>query len=70
MAQRLSISIDAFASVQKAASKGSHRNKYVWAFLRWIRKQEVAQFVKRLDNSPTYQAILKKDAETRAPEAA
>merc|ERR1711988_132495 len=67
MMQRLSISIDAFANVQ-ASTKGSHRNKYVWAFLRWIRKKEVAQMQKVLDNSPIYQSILQKDAETRVPE--
>ena len=70
MAQRLSISIDAFAGMHKAASQGSVRNKYVWAFLRWIRKKQVAEMTAVLENSAVYANILKKEAEERAAESA
>ena len=70
MMQRLSLSISAFSSSKGPTSKGSYRNKYVTAFLRWIRKGQVAQMQKLLDNSLVYQEILKKDAEMRAAERA
>ena len=37
--------------------------------LRGIRKQQVASMQKMLDNSPIYQEILRKDAQTRAAES-
>ena len=71
MSQQLTVAIDAFfsslAAGKNGLGKGSVRNKYVRAVLRWIRKQQVSDM---LDANAFYQDPLKKQAQERAAEAA
>ena len=73
MSQQLTVAIDAFSSLaagKNGLGKGSVRNKYVRAVLRWIRKQQVKEMSDMLDANAFYQDLLKKQAQERAAEAA
>ena len=75
LSQQLTISMDAFNAVATSAGKGGGgradaRNRYVMAFIRWIRKGEVEKITARLQSSPSYHALLKEQAEKRQQEKA
>ena len=73
MSQQLTVAIDAFSSLaagKNGLGKGSVRNKYVRAMLRWIRKQQVKEMSDMLDSSAFYQDMVTKKAEERAAEPA
>ena len=73
MSQQLTVAIDAFSSLaagKNGLGKGSVRNKYVRAVLRWIRKQQVKEMSDMLDSSAFYQDMVTKKAEERAAEPA
>jgi hypothetical protein len=68
VSQQLTLAIDVFRSIGQDAkstkgTKGTARNKYVAAFLRWLRKQQVKEMQDMLDSSEFYQDLLRQAAQ-------